>query len=136
MSLTGKVAIVTGSSRSIGAAIAKRLASDGANVVVNYSGDVAGAESVVSEINGARAGAAVAIRADVSSVAGNEQLVADTLKAFGKIDIVVLNAGIMKNKALQDIDEAMFDQHFNVNVRYFGRSCTRWSEHDYFISII
>ena len=121
MSLAGKVAIVTGSSRSIGAAIAKRFAADGANVVVNYSGDVAGAESVVSEINGARAGAAVAIRADVSSVAGNEQLVADTLKAFGKIDIVVLNAGIMKNKTLQDIDEAMFDQHFNVNVRYSRR---------------
>lgn len=114
--LSGKVALVTGSSRGIGAAVAKRLAADGANVVVNYSGSAPAAEAVVQELNAARAGSAVAIQADVSTVKGNEELVAATLNAFGRIDIIVLNAGIMRNKTLPDIDEALYDQHFDINV--------------------
>jgi 3-oxoacyl-[acyl-carrier protein] reductase len=118
MSLAGKVAIVTGSSRSIGAAVAKRLAADGASVVVNYSGSADAASDIVSDIQAAAKGKAVAIRADVSTIAGTQQLVADTIKSFGKIDIVVLNAGIMKNKTLDAIEEADYDAHFNVNVRH------------------
>lgn len=114
--LSGKVALVTGSSRGIGAAVAKRLAADGANVVVNYSGSAPAADAVVQELTAARAGSAIAIRADVSTVKGNEELVAATLSAFGRIDVLVLNAGIMRNSTLPDIDEALYDQHFNINV--------------------
>lgn len=106
--LAGKVAIVTGSSRSIGAAIAKRLAEDGANVVINYVGNVVAAEEVVSEINAKRPGAAVAIKADVSSIPAAKALLDGTIKAFGRIDILVLNAGIMGSKVLADIDEEVW----------------------------
>ncbi|KII84801.1 hypothetical protein PLICRDRAFT_45606 [Plicaturopsis crispa FD-325 SS-3] len=116
-SLAGKVAIVTGSSRSIGASIAHRLASEGAKVIVNYVSNAAEADKVVAAINAQHAGAAVSVQADVSSVAGAQGLVDSTLKAFGKIDILVLNAGIMGAKVLNDVDEEFFDSHFNINVK-------------------
>jgi 3-oxoacyl-[acyl-carrier protein] reductase len=116
-SLSGKVALVTGSSRSIGAAIAKRLADDGANVVINYVSNPNAADEVVSSINAHRPGAAVAVKADVSTIAGGQELLDATVRSFGKIDIIVLNAGIMGSKTLEDIDEQFYDDHMNVNVK-------------------
>ncbi|OSD04901.1 NAD-P-binding protein [Trametes coccinea BRFM310] len=116
-SLSGKVAIVTGSSRSIGAAIAKRLASFGANVVINYVSNASAAQAVADDINKQGAGKAIIVKADVGSLAENKHLVEETLRQFGRIDIVVLNAGIMENKKLQDVTEADFDKHYNTNVR-------------------
>jgi len=116
-SLEGKVALVTGSSRSIGAAIAIRLADDGANVVINYVSNPSGAKDVVDVINAKRAGAAIAIKADVSDAVESQSLIDATVKAFGKIDIIVLNAGIMGSKVLADIDEEFFDSHFKINVK-------------------
>jgi 3-oxoacyl-[acyl-carrier protein] reductase len=115
--LAGKVALVTGSSRSIGAAIVKRLAHEGANVVVNYVSSARTANEVVDSINAERAGAAIAIKADVSTVAGNQCLLGETVEAFGKVDIIVLNAGIMGNKTLADVDEKYYDDHMNINVK-------------------
>jgi NAD(P)-dependent dehydrogenase (short-subunit alcohol dehydrogenase family) len=116
-SLSGKVALVTGSSRSIGAAIANRLADDGANVVVNYISNSEAASKLVHSINAKRAGAATAIQADVSTIAGGQSLLHDTVQAFGKIDIVILNAAIMGSKPLAEIDEQFFDDHMNANVK-------------------
>lgn len=116
-SLSSKVALVTGSSRSIGAAIAKRLADDGANVVVNYVSNSQAAGKLVDSINAKRAGAAIAIKADVSTVVGGQTLLYETVKSFGKIDIIVLNAAIMGSKPLAEIDEQFFDDHMNVNVK-------------------
>ena len=115
--LSGKVAIVTGSSRSIGAAIVVHLASKGANVVINYISSTSAAQSVADGINAKDAGKAIIIKADVSTVAGNKMLVEETLKQFGRIDIVVLNAGMMENKLLTDVTEELFDRHFNTNVK-------------------
>lgn len=88
--LAGKVAIVTGSSRSIGASIAKKFGADGASVVVNYVSNAAAAQEVVSAIP---EGKAIAVKADAGSIAGGKELLDQTLKAFGKLDILVLNAG-------------------------------------------
>jgi len=117
LKLAGKVAIVTGSSRSIGAAIAQRLAEDGANVIINYVSNSQAAESVVDGINSKAGGKAVAVKADVSSSVGADQLIEATIKAFGKLDILVLNAGIMGSKVLADVDEQFFDSHIQVNVK-------------------
>ncbi|KAF8813037.1 NAD(P)-binding protein [Phlegmacium glaucopus] len=117
MSLTGKVAIVTGSSRSIGAEIAKDLAKNGANVVVNYASNATAADEVVSFINAQGVGRAVACKADVSSIAGSNALLTATLKEFGRIDILVLNAGIMGSKVIADVDEQFYDSHFAINVK-------------------
>ncbi|KAL0564128.1 hypothetical protein V5O48_017924 [Marasmius crinis-equi] len=115
--LAGKVALVTGSSRSIGASIAKRLAQDGANVVVNYASSVDAATEVVDSINAEKQGKAIAIKADVSTIEGGKALLDETVKRLGRLDILVLNAGIMGSKVLNDVDEEFFDQHFNINVR-------------------
>ena len=112
-----KIAVVTGSSRSIGAAIAKRLAQDGASVVINYASNEAAAKQVADEINTIRSGAAVIIKADVSSVEACRNLVNETVKAFGKIDILVLNAGVMLLNTLRNVDEKQFDDSFLVNVK-------------------
>ncbi|KAI0043507.1 NAD(P)-binding protein [Auriscalpium vulgare] len=109
--------IVTGSSRSIGASIARRLASDGASVVINYVNDAAAAESVVSAIAAEGKGKAVSVKADVSTVAGAKVLLDQSLSAFGKLDILVLNAGIMGSKVLADVDEAFYESHFAINVK-------------------
>ncbi|KAJ7819297.1 hypothetical protein B0H13DRAFT_2378471 [Mycena leptocephala] len=101
-----KVAVITGSSRSIGAAIAKHMGEQGAKVVVNYFGNVKAANEVVSAIE-ASGGSAIAVKADVSTA----------VKAFGRIDILVLNAGIMGSRLLADVDEAFYDEHFAINVK-------------------
>lgn len=93
--LTGKVALVTGSSRGIGAAIVRRLVADGANVVVNYASNSKAADDVVAELNAQREGSAVAVKADLSSLEQGKRLLEETTKAFGRIDVLVLNAGIM-----------------------------------------
>ncbi|KAF7340522.1 NAD(P)-binding protein [Mycena sanguinolenta] len=115
-SLTEKVAVITGSSRSIGAAIAKHMASQGAKVVVNYVNGADAASEVVSAIKSA-GGSAIAVQADVSTIAGGQRLVDESVKAFGGIDILVLNAGIMGSKVLADVDEAFYDAHFATNVK-------------------
>lgn len=113
----GKVAVVTGSSRSIGAAIAKALAEQGASVVVNYVHNSKAAEEVVNAIHAQNIGRAVAVQADASTMAGGQLLLDEAVKAFGKIDILILNAGIMGSKTLSEIDEAFFDSHININVK-------------------
>lgn len=112
-----KTTVVTGSSRSIGAAVVKRLAQDGASVVINYVSNEAAAKEVADDINGIRSGAAVIVKADVSTVESCRYLLDETLKAFGRIDILVLNAGIMGMRTFHQVDEKFFDQHFLVNVK-------------------
>jgi 3-oxoacyl-[acyl-carrier protein] reductase len=113
--LTGKVAVVTGSSKGIGAAIAKQLAADGAAVVVNYASSKAGADKVVAEITKA-GGKAVAVQGDVAKKADIEKLFAETKKAFGHVDILVNNAGIYEFAPLEQITEEHFHKQFNLNV--------------------
>ncbi len=113
--LNGKVAVVTGASKGIGAAIAKRLAADGASVVVNYSTSREGAEKVVAEIAKA-GGKAVAIGASVAKESDIEQLFADTSKAFGKIDILVNNAGVYAFGPLEQITAEDFKRQYDTNV--------------------
>ncbi|KAJ6530954.1 hypothetical protein DFH09DRAFT_1183763 [Mycena vulgaris] len=116
-SLEGKVVVITGSSRSIGAAIAKHMGEQGAKVVVNYVNDGKAAEEVVTAIQDTNNGSAVAVKADVSTIAGGKYLIDETVKVFGGIDILVLNAGIMSSKLLADIDEAHYDAQFATNVK-------------------
>ena len=113
--LTGKVAIVTGASKGIGAAIAKHLATEGAAVVVNYSSSNEGAERVVSEISSA-GGKAIALKANLSKKADIDQFFAETKKAFGQIDILVNNAGIYEFSPVEDITEEHFRRQFDLNV--------------------
>ncbi|EIM92778.1 NAD-P-binding protein [Stereum hirsutum FP-91666 SS1] len=116
--LSGKVALITGSSRSIGAAIAQKLASDGANVVVNYVSNASAADQVVQSIESQNGkGKAIAVKADAGTIEGGKVLLDETLKAWGKVDILVLNAGLMGNKTLNDIDEEFFDSHVNANFK-------------------
>lgn len=115
--LSGKVALVTGSSRGIGAAIVRRLVADGANVVVNYVNSAKAAEEIVAELNNQRQGSAVAVKADVSISEQGKTLLEETTKAFGRLDILILNAGIMQMKTLKDITEEDYDAHFNTNVK-------------------
>jgi 3-oxoacyl-[acyl-carrier protein] reductase len=113
--LTGKVAIVTGASKGIGAGIAKALASAGAAVVVNYSSSKAGADSVVEAV-AAAGGRAIAVKADVSKAAEAQALVDDAIKEFGRLDILVNNTGVYEFAPLEAITEEHFHRQFNVNV--------------------
>jgi len=113
--LKGKVAIVTGASKGIGAGIAKGLGAEGASVVVNYSSDRAGAERVVAEIKG-EGGKALAVQGDVSKAADVERIFAEAKKVFGAIDVLVNNAGIYQFEPLEAVTEAEFHREFNTNV--------------------
>src|ERR1700751_570638 len=113
--LKGKVAIVTGASKGIGAAIAEHLAAAGAAVVVNYATSRPGAEAVVNRIR-QTGGKAVALQADVSKLEDVRRLFADTKKAFGKLDILVNNAGIYEFAPLEAINAEHFHKHFDLNV--------------------
>src|SRR5215510_12980738 len=113
--LNGKVAVITGASKGIGAEIAKQLATEGATVVVNYASDKAGADRIVDEI-AKRGGTALATQANVAKKADVERLFAATTQAFGKIDILVNNAGVYEFASLEEITEESFHRHFNVNV--------------------
>jgi 3-oxoacyl-[acyl-carrier protein] reductase len=113
--LDGKVAVVTGASKGIGAGIAKHLAAEGAAVVVNYASSKQDADRVVDEI-AKRSGRAIAVQADVAKKAEIERLFAETRKAFGKLDILVNNAGIYEFAPLEEITEEHFHKHFDINV--------------------
>jgi 3-oxoacyl-[acyl-carrier protein] reductase len=113
--LNGKVAVVTGASKGIGAGIAKQLAASGAAVVVNYASSKQDADKVVDEIS-KRGGKAVAVQGDVAKKKDIERLFAEAKKAFGKIDILVNNAGVYDFKPLEEITENEFHREFNTNV--------------------
>jgi 3-oxoacyl-[acyl-carrier protein] reductase len=113
--LSGKIAVVTGASKGIGAGIAKELAAAGASVVVNYSSSKTGADQVVAEIT-AQGGRAVAVQANVSKKADIERLFAETQKAFGRPDILVNNAGVYEVAPLEGITEEHFYKQFNLNL--------------------
>ncbi len=113
--LTGKVAIVTGASKGIGAAIAKRLAAAGASVVVNYASSREGADRVVAEIAG-KAGKAIAVKANVSKAADVQRLFDATKKGFGSLDVLVNNAGVYGFAPLEEVTEDEFHREFNINV--------------------
>ncbi|CAN5527381.1 glucose 1-dehydrogenase [soil metagenome] len=113
--LTGKVAVVTGASKGIGAAIAKSLAAEGASVVVNYASSKTGAEAVVAAITQA-GGKAVAVGGDVSKKADAEGIIAAAVKSFGKLDILVNNSGVYEFAPIEDVTEEKFHKMFNVNV--------------------
>lgn len=113
--LDGKVAVVTGASKGIGAAIARALAAEGASVVVNYASSKAGADKVVEDIRG-RGGKAIAVKADVSKAADANGLIDDTLKAFGRLDVLVNNSGVYEFGAIEAVTEESFNRMFNVNV--------------------
>src|SRR5882672_3734618 len=113
--LEGKVAIVTGSSKGIGAAIARHMADEGAAVVVNYASSKEGADRVVAAITG-KGGRAIAVQANVAKQAEIERLFAETKKAFGRLDILVNNAGIYEFSPLEGVTEEHFHKQFDLNV--------------------
>jgi len=114
--LTGKVAIVTGSSKGIGAGIAERLAADGASVVVNYVRSAELAQAVVDRIKAA-GGAAIAVKADISNPREIPSLVSAAVEQFGKLDILVNNAAIYKMDSLDSLTAESIDEHYALNVR-------------------
>jgi len=113
--LNGKVAVVTGASKGIGAAIAKSLAAEGASVVVNYASSKAGADTVVAAIT-KQGGKAVAVGGDVSKAADAQGIIDAAIKNFGKLDVLVNNSGVYEFAPLGDITEASFHRQFNINV--------------------
>jgi 3-oxoacyl-[acyl-carrier protein] reductase len=113
--LEGKVAIVTGASKGIGAAIARHLAQAGASVVVNYSSSKEGADRVVDQIK-TQGGKAIAVGANVARKAEVDRLFDETKKAFGRLDVLVNNAGIYQFAPLEGVTEEAFHSQFNINV--------------------
>jgi len=114
--LAGKVALVTGSSKGIGAGIAERLAADGASVIVNYAHDADPARAVVERI-AAGGGSAFAVKADLADPAQAAPLVDAARARFGRLDILVNNAGVYKMDSLDSLTAESFDEHFHLNVR-------------------
>lgn len=112
--LAGKVAVITGGSKGIGRAVALRLSKDGASVVINYGSDSSAANDLVNEIGKDNA---FAIQADAGSIAGAEKIVETTTKQFGKIDILIPNAGVLPMKDLENTTEADFDKAIGLNVK-------------------
>jgi 3-oxoacyl-[acyl-carrier protein] reductase len=113
--LAGKVAVVTGASKGIGASIAKELAAAGASVVVNYASAKDDAERVVASIK-QQGGKAVAVQGDVSKQADVKRLFAETTKAFGAVDVLVNNAGVYAFQSIDDLEEAEYRRQFDINV--------------------
>jgi len=129
--LNGKVAVVTGASKGIGAAIAKALAAEGAAVVVNYSSGRDGAERVAAQI-AAKGGRAVAVHADVSKAADVKRLFEETKSSFGQLDVLVNNAGVYAFAPIEEVTESEYQRQFGINVlgpllatreavKYFGK---------------
>src|SRR5262245_8785028 len=113
--LTDQVAVVTGVSKGIGAGIAKHLAAEGASVVVNYASSKEGAEQVVNEIT-REGGKAIAVQGDVAKTKDVERLFAETKKAFGRLDVLVNNAGVYQFAPLEETNDEQFQRQFGVNV--------------------
>src|SRR5215831_11160140 len=113
--LNGKVAVVTGASKGIGAGIAKQFASEGAAVVVNYASSKSDADKVVDEI-AKRGGKPVAVQGDVARKKDIERLFAETKKAFGRVDVLVNNADVYRFDSLEGVTEDEFHREFNTNV--------------------
>ena len=113
---TSRVAIVTGASRGIGAAVAERLAADGFTVVINFSGDVASAETLAHKIE-AKGGRAIAVKANVSDPGAVRTMFDAAERAFGGVDVLVNNAGIMRLAKVADSDDALFDRQVAVNLK-------------------
>ncbi|MER2251246.1 glucose 1-dehydrogenase [Methylorubrum podarium] len=113
--LEGKVAVVTGASKGIGAAIAKALAKDGASVIVNYASSKAGADAVVESITAA-GGKAVAVQADVSNAAQAHGLIETAVRQFGRLDVLVNNSGVYEFAAIEDVTEQHYRRLFDINV--------------------
>jgi 3-oxoacyl-[acyl-carrier protein] reductase len=113
--LTGKVAVVTGASKGIGAAIAQAYGAEGASVAVNYASSKAGADRVVGEI-AKRGGKAIAVQGDMSKRDDIQRLIAETRKAFGRLDILVNNAGVYEFLPLEQVTPEHFHKQFNLNV--------------------
>jgi 3-oxoacyl-[acyl-carrier protein] reductase len=124
MSLVGKVALITGGSKGIGKACVERLARDGASVVINYNSDADSANALVSSIGADRA---IAVQADVSSLADVDRLIDEAVKKFGHVDLLMANAGMMLMRNVENTSEDDFDQCFNLNVKspYFMAQ-VRW----------
>src|SRR5262245_36116564 len=130
--LTGKVAVVTGASKGIGASIAKHLADEGAAVVVNYASSKEGAERVVAEIT-SKGGRATAVQADLSKEVDIKRLFGEATRAYERLDILVNNAGIYEFTPLEEVTAEHFHKQFNLNglglilasqqaVKHFGRA--------------
>lgn len=113
--LKGKIAVVTGASKGIGASIAEHLAAEGASVVVNYATSKSAADKVVSQISG-KGGKAIAVQGDVAKPAEIRRLFDETKKAYGKVDILVNNAGVYEFAPLDQITPEHIQKHFNINV--------------------
>ncbi|HTW45717.1 MAG TPA: glucose 1-dehydrogenase [Acidobacteriaceae bacterium] len=113
--LANKVAVVTGASKGIGAEIAKALAAQGASVVVNYASSKQGAEKVVADI-AAKGGKAVAVQGDVAKAADVQRIFAEAKKTFGKLDVLVNNAGVYQFAPLEAVTEEQFRKQFDTNV--------------------
>jgi len=114
--LSNKVVLVTGASRGIGAEVAKRLAKEGAKVVVNYAGSQAAADSVVADIVNA-GGQAIALQGDVSKAEDVKGLFDKTIATYGRLDVLVNNAGIMITKLIKDTTDEDFNRQFDINVK-------------------
>jgi 3-oxoacyl-[acyl-carrier protein] reductase len=113
--LAGKAAVVTGASKGIGAGIARGLAEAGASVIVNYASDRAGADRVVADIT-RQGGKAVAVQGDVSKAADVKRLFAEGVRAFGRLDVLVNNAGVYRFGPFESVTEDDFHRHYNTNV--------------------
>src|ERR1700723_1283429 len=113
--LKGKVAVVTGASKGIGAGIAKALAAEGASVVVNYASSKAGADKVVAAITAA-GGKAVAVGGDVSKAAAAQGIIDAAIKNYGRLDILVNNSGVYEFSPIEGITEEQFHKMFAINV--------------------
>src|SRR5215468_10904656 len=113
--LEGKVAVVTGASKGIGAEIAKQFAAEGASVVVNYASSKSGADVVVNEIT-KKGGKAVAVQGDVAKQADVEKLLAETKKAYGRLDILVNNAGVYEFQPIENVTAEHYRRQYDINV--------------------